>query len=230
MNTHPDSIQLDALALGSPDAEAVASSARTHVAVCAECMRYVASLQKELSSAEPLPRLRALPIAPAPIFWLRRAAFAAAPVLAVAAGILLYVHTQVSMPDAIVPAPAHATVAEARFKGGLPMAVVLERDSVQSRHTDRVLVRPGDRLRIEVALDVARPTTAGVLDESGAFVTALAPALLEPGTHYSDLSIRIDDHPKAGWVLAGVPAAVERARETHDFADVAAIPMQVQAP
>ncbi len=225
---HPSSFYLDALALGGVDAETAPTTAQDHLAECAECIRYVDGLRAALADAAPLEPLRVPEPAPARVFALRRTLYAAAPVLAIAAGALLFF--RVPTPTESPTTPPVSPVTEAHFKGNLPMAVVLERDGVQSRHTDRVAVRAGDRLRIEVALDVARPTTAGILEDTGEFATALAPTLLEPGTHYSDLAIRIDDHPRPGWILAGVPDAVERARNHNDFADVAAIPMTVQSP
>lgn len=241
-NTHPDSVHLDALALGGDDARAVPAEAREHVTTCASCKKYVSELRREISVAPslsrgslPSPSSRALldvsSSPPPPRSAVVRKLFTIGPILAAAAAMLLYFRLQggpAADPSGTVPTPS-VSQAEVHFKGGLPMAVVRERAGVQSRHTHTVDVQAGDRLRIEVALDTARPIAAGILDDTGSYTSLLAPSLLDPGTHYSDRAARIDEHPTAGWVLAGEPEALQRARVSHDWSEIAAMPIRVEA-
>ena len=61
------------------------------------------------------------------------------------------------------------------------------------------------------------------LASDGSWVTLLAPTLLGPGTHFSDHAASVDDHPTEGVILAGEPEAVEKARATHVFSEVAVL-------
>jgi len=238
---HPDGVHLDALALGGDDARAVPPDAQSHVRTCAFCKGYVETLRREISVAPsaarlslPVPSSRALLDAsssrPPPRPALVRRLVTFGPLFAAAAAVLLYFRLQGSGPvDPVGAVPASsASNAEVHFKGGLPLAVVRERAGVQSRHTHHVEIQAGDRLRIEIAVDTARPIAAGILDDSGAYVSLLAPSLLDPGTHYSDQVARIDEHPTAGWILAGEPEALQRARATHDWSEIAAMPVRLE--
>jgi hypothetical protein len=49
--------------------------------------------------------------------------------------------------------------------------------------------------------------------------------LLDAGTHFSEQAARFDDEPTDGWVLAGAPEDVERARRTREFLGVAVLPI-----
>lgn len=239
---HPDGIHLDSLALGGSDAKGVPDAVRQHVASCASCKEYVVALRREISVAPSVSRL-SMPAPPSSIALITATPSAPparkrpflhkvitfGPVFAAAAALLVYFRLQSLNPESTYePTAAPSTSApEVHFKGGLPMAVVRERDGTQSRHTERVEIHAGDRLRIEVAVDVAQPIAAGILDADGTFTSLLAPALLDPGTHYSDQAARIDEHPSAGWVLAGEPSAVQLACKTHDWSHVAALPVVV---
>jgi len=86
--------------------------------------------------------------------------------------------------------------ATVRFKSAdVHLSVVRERQGQQERLVSDVRVRPGDRIRTELALGSAQSVTAGVLDSTGAWVTLVTPATLEPGTHYSEVSALFDEHP-----------------------------------
>jgi hypothetical protein len=45
---------------------------------------------------------------------------------------------------------------------------------------------------------------------------------LTPGTHFSENAARFDETPASATLLVGTPAAVDRARQTRDFAEVVA--------
>lgn len=221
MSEHPDLTRLDALALGGEDAEAVPLVWQQHLETCPRCADYVTRLRAELGGEVPLRAPAALSAANKSNVV--RLIFVATPALAVAAALLLFFRP----PVPVSGPPAPAVSEQTHFKGGLPLAIVLERAGVQSRHVDKVLVRPFDRLRIEVSVDSPSPIEVGVLDTDGNFSAVLAATMLDPGTHYSERVIRFDAHPNAGWVLAGSPEAVRRAGATRDFQGVSVIPILV---
>jgi hypothetical protein len=109
---------------------------------------------------------------------------------------------------------------DTRFKGLGQLAVVRERDGEQERFTGNVLTRPLDRLRVEVGVASPAMLTALLLEEDGSFVVLLHPRRLETGTHLSEQAARLDERPTSGWILAGTPEEVERARQTRDFRNV----------
>jgi hypothetical protein len=126
------------------------------------------------------------------------------------------------------PSPAPTTESANRFKGDIQLAVVLDRGGDQRRLTTEVAVRPGDRVRVEIGVDSARPLVVGMLGKDGTWVVLLAPATLEAGTHFSERAAKFDDTPTEGWIVAGHPDDVERARMTKSFDKVRAIPVVVE--
>lgn len=229
MTEHPSAIRLDAHAAGDEDA-----GVSSHLATCEACRAYVEALARGAEAfraregAEAERFVAALAAreparAPAPRGRLLRLSFVAAPALAAAAALLLLLR-----PPAPGPADPVPPVPTIRFKGDLQVGIVRDRAGEQVRLTSEVPIRAGDRLRVEVAVDDARPIVAGVLGKDGSWLVLLAPSLLEAGTHYSEQAARIDEAPSEGWILAGEPDAVERARTTRLFEGVTAIPVVVE--
>jgi hypothetical protein len=225
MSEHPDSARLEEMAAGNADAETAA-----HVNECAACAAYVTSLATQAKAfaaredaaafmAKVVAKSRALPQAPsrASAKW-GRVMWIAAPLAAAAALLLL------------VRSPAHdgdrdrePSATSARFKGGVELAVVRERDGHQDRAAGEVRVRRGDRLRLEVSLDEERPIAAGILEIDGTWTPLFVPTVLEAGVHFSPEAARWSDDPKSGWILAGAPEEVDRARASKDFTKVSVL-------
>lgn len=231
MIEHPASYRLDALVAG--DADVTTSE---HVASCAACTTYVEALAAELRASAPSeaetdafmaglltkPDAAVVPLRPrSPA----RLVPYATVLLAAAAAVFLYVR---SAPAPGTPQEEHDSPTAVRFKGGVQLAVVRERDGVQDRFTDVALIRAGDRLRAEIATDQDGPFEIGILQTDGAYLPLLTPTALSLGTHFSDRAAKVDEHPLGGWVIAGHPDAVKHARETKDLARVRVIPIRVQ--
>lgn len=110
--------------------------------------------------------------------------------------------------------PRTAPEPDTRFKGGPQVAVVRERGKDQARFSSTVRVRPGDRIRLEVALDREQAILGGVLADDGSYLELLTRGVRGPGTHFSERSAKIDALPTRGTILVGTPEAIARARET----------------
>lgn len=228
---HPNAIRLDAVAAGDADAEVEA-----HLATCVDCKEYVAKLGAEAKgTALDVPafmakltaheaaveRPREPEASERPRGNVFRLAWIAAP-LAIAA--VLFLILRPAGTRTIDPIGSSGDPAT-RFKGGIQVAIVLDREGDQRRLVNEVKVRPGDRIRAEVAVDSAQPLLAGMLGNDGTWVVLLAPTTLEAGTHFSERAARFDEAPTEGFVLVGHPDAVERARKTRRFDEVRAIPV-----
>jgi hypothetical protein len=230
MSEHPPAFRLDAHVAGDLD-----PSVTEHLAACDACTAYIAATtaaaarfagtegKKAADFVLALDdRARARARAEARPRWIAkvpRAAWVAAPLLAAAALLFL-----VRMPTTpLVPAVTEPAV---RFKGKMQVAVVRDRNGDQSRIATEVRVRPGDRLRVEVSIDEARSIEVGFLGKDGTWVLLLAPAFIEAGTHFSERAARFDDMPTEGWIIAGIPDDVSRARSRREgFEDVSVIPV-----
>jgi hypothetical protein len=156
--------------------------------------------------------------------------------LAAAAAILVLARSSFSPPVAgRVPPPSPTTPAPAlpdtllmgtlppgfrepdtQFKGGMQIAVVRERGGQQARFSSMVSVRPGDRLRVEVALDHEQAILGAVLADDGSYLELMPQAVRGPGTHFSERSAKIDAAPTQGTILIGSPEAVARARDARN--------------
>jgi hypothetical protein len=221
MSDHPNALRLEALAAGDSD-----DKAASHVSDCAACSGYVQRLRREASqfaASTQKPEeflaavsLRAQTFTEPPVQRARwsRVTFTAVPLLAAAAAVALFLRVRHDVDRGVPAAPAAPESAQTatRFKGALPIAVIRERDGRQARLTTSVDVTAHDALRLEIALDSPRTLTAGLLADDGSYLELLAPRQLEPGTHLSDQAARFDAHPSAGWLIAGEPADVARAR------------------
>lgn len=130
------------------------------------------------------------------------------------------------------PAPLAMATASAdedpgtSFKGSVQIAVVRERAGAQSRLLGDVEVRSGDRLRVEVALDREQAILGAVIADDGAYLEIMPARVRGRGTHYSEKSARIDEHPTGGMIVIGTPEAVAKARATMKFDGV--VTMRVQ--
>ena len=233
---HPPAHRLDAIAAGDAD-----PGASAHVESCEACTLYVGRLREQSArfGAENDARAFVARVAarrgrePARS-RVARVAWAMAPVLAAAAVLLLLVRVRPHESALAPAATSEQTVTassprEARFKGGLVVVVVREREGAQQRFAGPLQVRAGDRLRVEVSTDHDGPLAAGLLTDEGDWVQLLAPSSLEAGTHYSERAARFDDSPARATLVVGDPAAVDRARRTRDFGGVVAWRVTSQA-
>ncbi len=228
MTEHPPSHRLEALAAGDPDPDAEA-----HVAECDACREYLETLREDLQAWRTSPerergleRLREAEPAPSNVRFLRWASVAAAPLL-VAAAVMLFIGKK-PPPVGAPGAAASSTTAEPgglRFKGPPEVAVVVEHAGTQHRFTGPVVVRAGDKLRVEVSVARSMPIAAGVLTPDHHYVPLLLPAELDAGTHYSEKAARFDAQPTTGWVIVGSPDAVRAAQATGQLAGVTALPL-----
>jgi hypothetical protein len=214
-------MKLDALAAGDSDVETAA-----HIAACAACAEYVARLGGDaavfratndagafanvvLARAGQDPVVRISPRR-ARVVWY------AAPVLAAAAALLLWVGSAPVHPLDVTGATT-GTAGDLRFKGGLSVVAIRERAGTQDRLSGPFSVAPEDRLRVEVSQDKDGPITAGLLAADGTWTPLLAPAELSAGTHFSELAARFDATPTDALLLVGAPEDVARARTTGRF-------------
>ena len=237
MTIHPASYKLDALAAGSTD-----DATLVHVQECAQCTDYVEKLTAEIAAATSgaaeedafMAKLDALnsldarsaseTVKVAPARVVRMIPYATA-VVALAAALFLYVR---AVPRVATQSEDLDSPSAVRFKGGMQLAIVRDRNGVQERFTDVAFIQAGDRIRAEIATDQEGPLEVGILQADGTYLPLLAPTALPLGTHFSDRAARVDEHPSAGWVIAGHPDAVKHARESKDLARVRVIPIRVQ--
>jgi hypothetical protein len=244
--THPSSLALEAFACGE-----TSDSVTRHLRDCADCSAFVERLRGALSAGPS--RARAADVVAAVASkqatpareiarrrWLMTATSVAVP-LAAAAILVLLVRTP-SGRETLVPLAPPASVerpsatatsqpsGDITFKGGVQVAVIRERNGQQARFTGRVGVRPGDRLRVEVALDREQDILAAVMGDDASWLELMPSGLRAPGTHFSERSARIDASPLHGTILVGTPEALVRARATRRFDDVTAIRVEWEAP
>lgn len=223
-NEHPAGARLDALAVGQGD-----TATEAHVASCASCTKYVQDLTRGaalfakddakvanfVAAVRERSATRSRP-------WM---AYAGS-VLALAACLLLWMNHEkeaVSVPG-VAP-----SLSETRFKGGgLQVAVVVEHQGAQSRRTGPLELEPGDRIRLEIALDHDEILAAGVLSDQGEWAELQASALMAGGTHYSEQSIAFDGDVPSGVVLVGPAEAVNTARANRNYESVVAIPLRAK--
>ena len=138
-----------------------------------------------------------------------------------------------TLPPGVAPGLGVATGAaepDTQFKGGMQVAVVRDRAGAQARFSSTVRVRPGDRLRVEVALDHEQAILGAVLADDGSYLELMPQAVRGPGTHFSERSAKIDAAPTRGTILIGSPEAVARARDTKNFEGVTTLRVDPEAP
>lgn len=119
---------------------------------------------------------------------------------------------------------------DTQFKGGMQVAVVRDRAGSQARFSSTVRVRPGDRLRVEVALDHEQAILGAVLADDGSYLELMPQAVRGPGTHFSERSAKIDAAGARGTILIGSPEAVARARETRNLEGVTTLRVELESP
>lgn len=224
-STHPAGFRLDGHVAGDVDAEVAA-----HLEACAECRGYVTALTSAARASAPrdgdvetfivrcTTRGVNAPEATATVLLRRRfvrVAWIATPLVAAAVLVLVL----------RLPGPESSHVSETRFKGGVQLAIIRDRDGWQERTSGQVSVRPGDRLRVDLAIDSERPIVVGFLGNDGSWSVLLAPTLLEAGSHLSERAARFDESPTEGVILAGPPDLVEAARATRDFDGLVVLPV-----
>jgi len=108
--------------------------------------------------------------------------------------------------------------------------VIRERAGQQARFTGMVAVQPGDRLRVEVALDREQAILAAVMGDDASWLELMPEGRRRPGTHFSERSARVDASPMRGTILVGSPEAVARVRTTRRLEGVASIRVEWEAP
>ena len=236
MSEHPPLFRLDAHAAGDHDA-----GVEDHLSQCTSCAEYVARLRVAVRAHSERDGARAADFVLAlddvqrerdrsrpPVddvearrsrSW--RIALATGSLLAAAAAFVLVARSGAPL----APADAAVTEPSIRFKGKLQLAIIRDRRGDQTRSATEVRVRPGDRLRAEISVDDSRPVEVGFLGKDGTWVLLLPPTLVEAGTYFSDRAAEFDDAPTEGWIIAGRPEGVTRARSERSFADVSAIPV-----
>lgn len=243
---HPNSLDLEAFACGEPVA-----SVDGHLRECADCASFVERLRGAMSAGPSLARA-ALAVAqaeradgesvrasrdrsaPAALDTRPRRLAMAGPVaasLAAALFLVLFVRTpSTTVPSSLVLPPSRpsTTVAadpspETTFKGDIQIAVIREREGEQARFTGKVDVKPGDRLRVEVALDRQQAIVAAVLGDDGSWLELMSEGGLPPGTHFSDRTARVDSSPLHGTIVVGSPEAMAHARSSGRLDEVTTI-------
>jgi hypothetical protein len=213
---HPSSLDLEAFAVGEPD-----ETVERHLAECEACRAFVTKLGG----------LAAPPLRSAPTSRLAKVIPLIVPLAAAAA--LFFVLKRPPPSDVPTPIPRsslEAPAPETTFKGALPIAVVRERNGSQERFTGRAAIRPGDRLRVEVALDREATISAGVLGDDGSWLELMPEGSRAAGTHFSEKSARVDAEPLRGTIVVGAPAEVELARTTRSFGGVSTLRLDWEAP
>ena len=231
MSEHPPLFRLDAHAAGDHDARV-----EDHLTGCTTCAAYVERLREAVRASsddagsksadyvlglDDIERARGAYAGKPPTRPVKRIAFVSVSVLAAAAALVLVTRSglPVTGEDAVSSEPS------IRFKGKVQLAVIRDRRGEQTRTATEVRVRPGDRLRAEISVDDSRPIEIGFLGKDGTWILLLAPALVEAGTYFSDRAAEFDETPTEGWIIAGRPEAVSRARAEVSFGDVSAIPV-----
>jgi hypothetical protein len=230
---HPNAMRLEAFAAGERERdEAVVA----HLGECAACQAYV-ERARTLGDAPPLDVDRLVGrVAPAPAPRAQRFALVASSVLVplcIAAGVLLWVVPRSAPSASALASPSASEVEsdpETTFKGGLQVAVIRERDGAQKRFVGSVSVRPGDRLRVEVALDRTQTILGAVLGDDGSYLEIMPGVARGAGTHFSESSAKVDAQPLRGVVLVGPAEAVRQARVTHRLGGLATVPIEWEAP
>lgn len=221
--THPNAIELEAFAVGETPEDVAA-----HVEGCGACRSYVAAIRGEAARGPSAATRRALTRTTARRTWAKGSAVVVP--LALAASILVWLGRG-PRPVAAPATPSSAIAMadpepETRFKGGPLVAVVRERDGAQARFTSALKVKPGDRLRVEVALDREQAILAAVVGDDGSYLEIMPLAMRGRGTHFSERSARIDDKPLRGTVVVGSPEAlakVQRARRVQPDPEIQSI-------
>lgn len=151
-------------------------------------------------------------------------AYAALPLALVAAALFILRPTSTPSPDGFPTTPTESTM---RLKGPPVLAVVRHRHGAQERFTSTIAVAPDDRLRLELTVDREGMYEAGLLGEDGSWLVLLSPTMLTPGAHFSEKAAHLDDKPTPGWLVAGPPEDVARARRTREFTGLAILAVKV---
>jgi len=246
--THPSSLDLEAFACGEHE-----DGVSGHLDLCDACRAFVERVKgvvkagpkfdfkKALAARTETPaRVVSISDAPkkahqsTPKKNVRNALWVLVPLVAAAALLVFVLRPKEELAKTAPSATPSLTVAqrdpdpETTFKGMLQVAVIRERNGEQARFTGTVKVRAGDRLRVEVALDRDQAILGGVLGEDGSYLELMPGNVRGAGTHFSEISARVDSTPTRGTILIGAPDAVARARETKIFEGVSVIRVEIE--
>jgi hypothetical protein len=242
--SHPSSMALEAFACGE-DSPSVAA----HVADCTACSSFAQRAKDAMGPFERTSDIEARvrkAIARVPsegnvtvpaqnvVRLLRRASYAM-PALAAAAGLVFWIRPG-RVPTVISGVTPTAGVVAGNygpgttFKGGAQLAVIRLRGEGQERLTGAVRVRPGDRLRVEVALDHEEAILAGILTDAGEFTELMPEAARGTGTHFSEQAARVDHAPSPGWIVCGTRAQIDVVRATKSVTGLSAMRVEWEAP
>jgi hypothetical protein len=222
---HPNALRLEAFACGEP-----APAVEEHVRLCEACRAFLERVRSVAAQPPPISLPRILEAAPKTTRRRPSIPLAASVALPLVAAALLWVSPWARTRDnagtpRILPPAANPLAATAdpdtTFKGGLQVSVVRERAGTQERFAGEVRVRPGDRLRIEVALDRPQAVEGAIVGDDGSFLEMMTAEVRSAGTHFSEKAARIDAQPLHGTILVGPPEAVGRARGGGAASDVA---------
>ena len=219
MSDHPAPIELETWY-----AERLGDHVEAHLEGCTQCREYVRDLENltasflaDESTEQFLqrPAIAAELNRPAPRSSVARTSIWAwlMPLLAGAAAIAL-----VAIPTESGHLPTPDSPDTVRMKGALQLEVVRWRAGTQTAHTGDVRLMEGDRLRLKIIVSEETTLTVGVLEDGGGWVPLAERRAFAPGPHaLPDESLEVDAEPTRGWVLAGSPEDVDRARQTLDF-------------
>lgn len=120
------------------------------------------------------------------------------------------------LPTAVAPTtpsiPSTVDTSDTTFKGQVQLAVIRERAGHQERFTSIVRVRPGDRLRLEVALDREQAILGGVIADDGSYLELMPSGVRNVGTHLSERAAKVDASKMEGTIVIGAPDAIAAAR------------------
>jgi hypothetical protein len=231
VNPHPNAVELEAFAAGE-ESERV----KAHVDACDACRAFVVRARgvesrfdvgpvlAEARRSEKTRRFTLVATVGAPL------ALAAAAVLLVRSPQTPPSQSTTSPPADSAPLVLAQKEPDTTFKGQAQLAIVRDRAGAQERFVSAVRVRPGDRLRIEVALDRSQAILGGVMGDDGTWVELMPEAVRDAGTHFSEKSVRIDEREASGTMLVGTPADVRRARESKNTAGVRALRVEWERP
>lgn len=206
---HPTTFELEAHHVG----EGPAGTAR-HLLVCSSCAEYVRVLDRDAAGfrgrTNPEHFVRQIRRRAGPFqFVRRRSALTFLAPLAGALGVVAVCFAALRSPPVLT---AHGAD-ELRPRGenrGAAVTLILwhARDGHQSRHAAAVDARPGDRLRVEVAVPQATELEAVILDDDGVR-TSLGPRrVFAAGTHLLEPAFTFDSRPFAARLLLGPPDGV----------------------
>jgi len=99
-----------------------------------------------------------------------------------------------------------------RLKGASQINIILERDSVQSKHTEEVQLQPKDQFQVQVVLAKPLTLTVGILEKDGRWTALIENESLPQGENLIlQTAFEVDDEPMDAWLILGHPEEVKKA-------------------